>query len=89
MKNFDQLCCEKCWHTPATPCEHFIQCCTEGPLCHSDEKCNAEISSLRKRLRYEEHDLPIIIIGMGTCGLASGAGKVKETIIEDLKKLAC
>ncbi len=87
MKNFDQLCCEKCWHTPQTPCEHFIQCCTEGPLCHSDEKCRTEISSLRKRLRYEEHDLPIIIIGMGTCGLASGAGKVKEVILEELKKL--
>lgn len=87
MKNFDQLCCEKCWHTPKTPCEHFIQCCTEGPLCHSDEKCRIEISSLRKRLRYEEHDKPIIIIGMGTCGLASGAGKVKEAILEELKKL--
>lgn len=87
MKNFDQLCCEKCWHTPQNPCEHFIQCCTEGPLCHNDEKCRAEISSLRKRLRYEEHELPIIIIGMGTCGLASGAGKVKETILEELKKL--
>ncbi|AFH48242.1 Hydrogenase subunit HydB [Ignavibacterium album JCM 16511] len=87
MKNFDQLCCEKCWHTPQNPCEHFIQCCTEGPLCHNDEKCRIEISSLRKRLRYEEHELPIIIIGMGTCGLASGAGKVKETILEELKKL--
>lgn len=87
MKNFDQLCCEKCWHTPQNPCEHFIQCCTEGPLCHSDEKCRIEISSLRKRLRYEEHELPIIIIGMGTCGLASGAGKVKEAIQEELKKL--
>lgn len=87
MKNFDQLCCEKCWHTPQNPCEHFIQCCTEGPLCHSDEKCRVEISSLRKRLRYEEHELPIIIIGMGTCGLASGAGKVKEAIQEELKKL--
>jgi NADH-quinone oxidoreductase subunit F len=87
MKNFDQLCCEKCWHTPQNPCEHFIQCCTEGPLCHSDEKCREEISSLRKQLRYEQHELPIIIIGMGTCGLASGAGKVKETILEELKKL--
>ncbi len=87
MKNFDQLCCEKCWHTPQNPCEHFIQCCTEGPLCHSDDKCRVEISSLRKRLRYEEHELPIIIIGMGTCGLASGAGKTKEAIQEELKKL--
>jgi NADH:ubiquinone oxidoreductase subunit F (NADH-binding)/Pyruvate/2-oxoacid:ferredoxin oxidoreductase delta subunit/(2Fe-2S) ferredoxin len=38
-------------------------------------------------LKYEEHDLPIIIIGMGTCGLASGAAKVKEAIEAELKKL--
>ncbi len=87
MKDFNQLCCEKCWHTTDKPCEHFIQCCTEGPLCHHDDKCEHEISSLRKRLKYEEHDLPIIIIGMGTCGLASGAAKVKEAIEAELKKL--
>jgi NADH:ubiquinone oxidoreductase subunit F (NADH-binding)/(2Fe-2S) ferredoxin/Pyruvate/2-oxoacid:ferredoxin oxidoreductase delta subunit len=87
MKDFNQLCCEKCWHTTDKPCEHFIQCCTEGPLCHHDEKCEHEITSLRKRLKYEEHDQPIIMIGMGTCGLASGAAKVKEAIEAELKKL--
>ncbi|NWG28005.1 MAG: NADH-quinone oxidoreductase subunit NuoF [Ignavibacteriaceae bacterium] len=87
MKDFNQLCCEKCWHTIDKPCEHFIQCCTEGPLCHHDEKCEHEITSLRKRLKYEEHDHPIIMIGMGTCGLASGAAKVKEAIEAELKKL--
>jgi NADH:ubiquinone oxidoreductase subunit F (NADH-binding)/(2Fe-2S) ferredoxin/Pyruvate/2-oxoacid:ferredoxin oxidoreductase delta subunit len=87
MKDFNQLCCEKCWHTTDKPCEHFIQCCTEGPLCHHDEKCEHEITSLRKRLKYEEQDHPIIMIGMGTCGLASGAAKVKEAIEAELKKL--
>jgi NADH:ubiquinone oxidoreductase subunit F (NADH-binding)/(2Fe-2S) ferredoxin/Pyruvate/2-oxoacid:ferredoxin oxidoreductase delta subunit len=87
MKDFNQLCCEKCWHTASKPCEQFIQCCTEGPLCHHDEKCKNEISSLRKQLKYEEHDKPIIMIGMGTCGLASGAAKVKEAIEAELKKL--
>lgn len=87
MKDFNQLCCEKCWHTTDKPCEHFIQCCTEGPLCHHDDKCELEITSLRRRLKYEEHDLPIIMIGMGTCGLASGAAKVKEAIEAELKKL--
>lgn len=87
MKDFNHLCCEKCWHSPEKPCEHFVQCCTEGPLCHSDENCKKEISELRRQLRYEKHDLPIIIIGMGTCGLASGAGKVKEAIISELQKL--
>lgn len=87
MKDFNQLCCEKCWHIIDKPCEHFIQCCTEGPLCHHDEKCEHEITSLRKRLKYEEHEHPIIMIGMGTCGLASGAAKVKEAIEAELKKL--
>ena len=87
MKDFNQLCCEQCWHTTDKPCEHFIQCCTEGPLCHHDDNCEHEITSLRKRLRYEEHDKPIIMIGMGTCGLASGATKVKEAIEAELKKL--
>jgi len=87
MKDFNQLCCVKCWHTIEKPCEHFIQCCTEGPLCHHDDKCEHEIASLRKRLKYEEHDHPIIMIGMGTCGLASGAAKVKDTIEAELKKL--
>jgi NADH:ubiquinone oxidoreductase subunit F (NADH-binding)/Pyruvate/2-oxoacid:ferredoxin oxidoreductase delta subunit/(2Fe-2S) ferredoxin len=64
-----------------------VQCCTEGPLCHNDENCKKEIQSLIKELRYEEHDVPIIIIGLGTCGLASGAGKVKEAILSELKKL--
>jgi len=54
---------------------------------HHDEKCEHEITSLRKRLKYEEHDHPIIMIGMGTCGLASGAVKVKEAIESELRKL--
>ena len=48
---------------------------------------NTKSHHLRKRLKYEEHDKPIIIIGMGTCGLASGAAKVKEAIEAELKKL--
>lgn len=87
MKNLLGLCCEKCWHSPEKACEHFIQCCSEGPLCHHDQECIDNIKALKKQLRYEEHDKPIIIIGMGTCGLASGAGKVKEAIEAELKKL--
>src|SRR5690606_2740473 len=46
-----------------------------------------KIKTYNKKLRYEEHDVPVIFIGMGTCGLASGAQKVKDTIEAELKNL--
>lgn len=86
MKSFIEKCCEQCWHSPETPCEQFIACCIDGPLCHQDEKCKEKFNKLNASLKYFEHDIPIIFIGMGTCGLASGADKVKKAIEEELKK---
>jgi|YNPMSStandDraft_2_1061718.scaffolds.fasta_scaffold00005_50 NADH:ubiquinone oxidoreductase subunit F (NADH-binding)/(2Fe-2S) ferredoxin len=86
MKNFLEICCSECWHSPEKPCEQFIACCSEGPLCHTNEECSKKIKKLNKKLRFEEHDKPLIFIGMGTCGLASGADKVKDAIIEELEK---
>jgi NADH:ubiquinone oxidoreductase subunit F (NADH-binding) len=87
MKSFLGMCCEECWHSPDKPCELFIRCSKEGPLCHHSEKCEHTIQSYQKRLLYQEHDLPVIFIGMGTCGLAAGAQKVKEAIEAELSKL--
>jgi NADH:ubiquinone oxidoreductase subunit F (NADH-binding) len=87
MISFLNKCCNECWHSKDKPCELFIQCCSEGPLCHHNTDCDREIKSLNKRLRYEEHEIPLIFIGMGTCGLASGAQKVKDAIEAELKKL--
>ncbi len=87
MNSFLEMCCKECYHSPEKPCAEFIQCCTEGPLCHHDDKCAAELKSLNARLRYQEHDVPLIFIGMGTCGLAAGGQKVKETIEAELEKL--
>ena len=84
MKTFIEHCCDECWHSPSTPCDQFISCCNEGPLCHHNEECKAKFISLNKQLRYEEQKLPVIMIGMGTCGLASGALKVKEEIEKQL-----
>lgn len=42
------------------------------------------ILDYNRRLRYEIHDLPLVFIGMGTCGIASGADKVKKAIEEEL-----
>ncbi len=66
---------------------NFISECRNGLTCDNNSKINKEIATLNKELTYQEHSIPIIFIGMGTCGLASGANKVKAAIEEELKKL--
>ncbi|MGE5679283.1 MAG: CCxxC motif-containing NuoF prefix domain-containing protein, partial [Bacillota bacterium] len=86
MKTFLDKCCEECWHSQEKPCNQFVTCCTEGPLCHHDQACNDKFKSLNQKLTYKDHDIPVIFIGMGTCGLASGAKKVEEAILAELEK---
>ncbi|MCB0730441.1 MAG: NADH-quinone oxidoreductase subunit NuoF [Ignavibacteriae bacterium] len=45
-----------------------------------------EVNELTEQLNYIKHEFPVIFIGMGTCGLASGAEKVKDAIQLELKK---
>ncbi len=80
MNRFIEMCCEECHHSDKNPCEHFIQCSTEGALCHHTAECSEKIKDLNQRLIFKKHDKPLIFIGMGTCGLASGANKVKLEI---------
>ncbi|MBA4407154.1 NADH-quinone oxidoreductase subunit F [bacterium] len=87
MKSFSEKCCEQCWHSSENPCELFIACCIEGPLCHKNASCKSKFENLNKELKYISHDVPVIFIGMGTCGLASGADKVKTAIETELVKL--
>ena len=87
MNTFLEKCCDECWHSVEKPCSQFITCCTEGPLCHHNTECENKFKSFNKLLRYEEHEIPVIFIGMGTCGLASGAKKVEEAIVNELDKL--
>ncbi len=86
MKSFIEKCCEQCWHTEENPCELFVACCSDGPLCHTDEKCCSKFKNLSHELKFIHHELPVIFIGMGTCGLASGADKVKKAIEAELEK---
>ena len=86
MKSFIEKCCDQCWHSSENPCDLFVSCCIEGPLCHQDELCKDKFKNLNNILKYQLHDIPIIFIGMGTCGLASGADKVKTAIETELLK---
>ncbi len=87
MKTYKDICCDECWHSKEKPCDLFINCCNEGPLCHTSDACRAQFQELKKRLSYEVHEEPIIFIGMGTCGLAAGAQKVEMAIRGELHKL--
>lgn len=87
MKTFIDVCCKECWHSTEKPCDQFIRCCTEGPLCHHNPECESKFKKLNQVLTYKEHDLPIIFIGKGTCGLASGAQKAEDAIRAELDKL--
>lgn len=86
MNTFANIFCDKCTHSAETPCEDFIACCNHGPMCHHDDECKDRIINLRKKILFEEHSDPVIFIGMGTCGLASGAEKVRDAIIYELQK---
>jgi hypothetical protein len=51
MKNFLDHCCEECWHSSEKPCDLFVRCCTEGPLCHHNE-CEEKFRKLNNQLKY-------------------------------------
>jgi NADH-quinone oxidoreductase subunit F len=85
MKTYIDKCCDQCWHSLDNPCDLFIVCSLEGPLCHQDEKCKEKHQTLHNNLKYKNNEVPVIFIGMGTCGLASGADKVKTAIENELK----
>lgn len=87
MNTFKHMCCSSCTHRQATPCSLFIQCASEGPLCHHGETCRAAIKNTGEFHRHNRTELPMIFVGMGTCGLASGAAKVWEKIQTELTKL--
>lgn len=41
MHKFIEPCCSECTHGKKTPCEKFVECRLEGPLCHENEQCRA------------------------------------------------
>ena len=77
-------CCSECWHSAEKPCPEVIDCITDGPRCHTSEKC----AKLRRdRLAVasgEKLERTTIRIGMGTCGLASGAQEVYDTFATEI-----
>ncbi len=77
-------CCDKCTHFDGKPCRDFVRCRAEGPLCHDDPGCRELVKTLVARVRHE--DAPArVIVGMGTCGMAAGAGEVFDALKRELE----
>ncbi|MEW5865494.1 MAG: NADH-quinone oxidoreductase subunit NuoF [Bacillota bacterium] len=72
-------CCDKCTHFGEKPCPDFVKCRVLGPVCHDNPGCRELRKTLAARVRRE--DAPArVIVGMGTCGIAAGAGEVFDAL---------
>ena len=75
VKALTEACCSRCTHRAATPCADYVRCRREGPICHQDAGCSAVLAGARAAANHALA-VPIIYLGAGTCGLASGMDKV-------------
>ncbi len=69
-----------CKHNREHPCAQFIECIATGEKCLNVSEPSAALNDLKDRLLLRRHEKPVILIGMGTCGLANGAQKVFEAV---------
>ncbi|HOX85533.1 MAG TPA: NADH-quinone oxidoreductase subunit NuoF [bacterium] len=83
MKSFAKI-YHGCWHTPDNPCRFFVDCINNGPHCNQSAEAKEELSAYKKELLLEHHAQPVIMVGMGTCGLANGAQAVYDKLREEL-----
>lgn len=61
MKSFMDKCCNECWHSPEKPCDMFVRCCIEGPLCHNNDECHRKYVELNN-CRIAERNLKQMIV---------------------------
>ncbi len=75
MTNLLDPCCARCTHTAVTPCADYLRCRRDGPCCHEDPTCALRLANARRQALHQQQT-PIIYVGTGTCGLASGMDQV-------------
>ena len=73
-----------CWHGKENPCKYFIDCINDGQKCYQSEAANERLRHLKNELLLVEHEHPVVMVGMGTCGLANGAQKVFDAFKSEL-----
>jgi NADH:ubiquinone oxidoreductase subunit F (NADH-binding)/NAD-dependent dihydropyrimidine dehydrogenase PreA subunit/(2Fe-2S) ferredoxin len=75
-----EKCCDQCSHDRDKACPQYIECLTDGPLCHDNDACADARAKQMLADRRDVIDKPAIFIGTGTCGLGAGAGKTLDVI---------
>ncbi len=87
MQSLMDRCCEKCFHSPATPCQDYVRCRTEGPLCHEEESCRSKHRDLLAAIHLPA-DSPRrqILICAGTGCTSSGSRHLVEALEEELAR---
>ncbi len=73
-----EKCCTSCQHDSNDPCNGYVACREEGPLCHESKECSQTLEERLKSHRREDVTEPVLFIGTGTCGLGAGAAKTLE-----------
>ncbi|GAB4338751.1 MAG: NADH-quinone oxidoreductase subunit NuoF [Calditrichia bacterium] len=84
MIGYKEKCFDECWHSAEKPCPRFVECVNEGPACGDVEAGRQKLEAYKKELLLEQHTTPVVLVGMGTCGLANGAQKVYNKFKEEL-----
>lgn len=64
----------------------FMDIIHESPDVTLSPETAQELGEYKSRLTLEKTDKPVVIVGMGTCGLANGARRVFDTFIAELRK---
>lgn len=79
MNNLMDKCCDKCVHTPLTPCKDYVACRTEGPICHDDEACRQKRAEFKADIApvggADGIDKKVICVCAGGC-TSSGSMKI-------------
>ncbi|MBR9977203.1 MAG: NADH-quinone oxidoreductase subunit NuoF [Bacteroidetes bacterium] len=78
MNAYSMNCFENCWHSSEKPCIHFVDCVQQGQKCDCSDESTRRLEQYKRALLLIEHDIPVILVGMGTCGLANGARQILE-----------
>jgi NADH:ubiquinone oxidoreductase subunit F (NADH-binding)/(2Fe-2S) ferredoxin/Pyruvate/2-oxoacid:ferredoxin oxidoreductase delta subunit len=63
-----------------------VECISEGQKCRQSAATTQSLEVFKREILLEEHKEPVILIGMGTCGLANGANRVHAAVMAELEK---
>ncbi|MBE3585335.1 MAG: NADH-quinone oxidoreductase subunit NuoF [Thermoanaerobacter sp.] len=79
-------CCDKCTHSPATPCKDYVTCRTEGPICHDDLSCRQKRLDWLIRINpTPASGLRLVCVCAGGC-TSSGSLKVLAALEEEVAR---